>query len=407
MSATQLKTIIPGVVMRTGTNIRSIRFSCMVRGSRFTMTYTDLPVEMLVDCKGRPTRELRDAYTAWKTSKEEEIGVVGKYGRREPTIGQMIDAWEKFATKRSVDPRYMRPTESSIRLVLLCFRYCYEQAGLSRDDNYTKLVNEKTLREVFDGFVEKGLAGITAWNYVTSIGSITAKWTEPYWENLGYIVRRCRMPDAGLAKDPPRYRRPSQDLLDKQDLFYASLQDLDDKQPFLVATMALQFAMRPVDIGRLTADNFVRGQDGCMYLSYTPQKTMHSSKRIVTWKIPESVWGAIREYAGERLDAGETMISSIRYVVANKINPAMRKFCGMEDSTMALYEYRKRCIDYVYHHYGINAAVAISGDSAQTIEYHYFDPTMTTMAPTFMTVPIKPVESSAAKEDEKDEITVA
>jgi len=406
MSPTQLKTLIPGVTLRTGKEGRSIRFSCMVNGTRFTTTYKDLPVDVMVDYRGRPTRELRDAYDSWRTSKENELGVVGKSCLRAPSLLEMVTAWKDFATKRSLDPRYLKPSQRTIATAVKNFRYCWEEAGLDENDSYRNLVNEDTLRDVFDKFIERNLSGVSAWSYLMSVQTLTSPWTQPYYEKLGYLVRKARMPDAGLAKNAPRYFRPSQEMIDRQDLFYASLQDLDDKRPFLVATMAIQFAMRPNDIGRLKSDNFIKGADGCIYLSYVPNKTKMSSGRRVTWKVPDAVWGAIRAYAGDRLDAGKTMIQSVRYICDYKLNPAMRKACNMEDSNKGVYEFRKRCIDYVYHHFGINAAVAISGDRAETIQYYYFDPSMTTMAPTFMTVPIQPV-SSEPEEEEKHGQSVA
>lgn len=389
MATTELKTVIPGVQMRIGKHGRTIRFACMVRGTRFTEMYTGVPVEILVDSKGRGTRQLRDAYNAWKTQCEEKVGVTGRYGMKEPTLGELIAAWEKMATQRSADPRYMQPKAKTITNALIGFRACMKEAGLTDDDNHRSLMNDKTLKEVFDSLIRRGISGVSAWTYVMSTQTVTSPWTKDHYERLGYLVSKPKMPDAGLVRDPPRYKRPSKELMDKQDLFYAKLQDLDDKRQFLAVSMALHLAMRDEDIGLLTSDNFFRGQDGRMYLTYTPQKTRHSSKRIVTWPIPEALWDQIREYAGERLDAGKTMISSIRYIVEQKINPAMRMFCGMEDHTKAFYEYRKRCIDYVYHHFGLNAAVAISGDSASTIEYYYYDPAMDTMAPSFETVPIR------------------
>ena len=405
MASTQLKTIFPGVTLRCGKEGRTIRFACMVRGTRFTKTYGDAPVDVLVDVKGRPTRQLKDAYNGWKTECEEEVGVGSRYGLREPTLGEMMRRWEEFATERSRDPRYQRPTERTIQTALKNFRYCYEVLGLGENDNYRKLYNDEALRTCFDKFIQKGLAGVSAWSYLMSVQTLTSPWTARQWEKYGYLVRKAKMPDPGLAKDAPRYRRPSKELMEKQDLFYASLQDADDKDPFLVATMALQFAMRPEDIGRLKAENFVQGDDGRIYLSYMPWKTHLSSKRVVTWPIPEPIWNQIREYAGERLDRGEKMIRSIRYVCNGKLNPAMRLFCGMDTSTKAIYEYRKRCIDYVYHNFGIKEAVAISGDNASTIEYYYFDPAMTTMAQTFMTVPVRGIAAAAQdgqEEGEKD-----
>ena len=403
MASTQLKTVIPGVVLRVGKEGRSIRFACMVRGTRFTETFTDVPVEMLIDSKGKATRQLRDIYNGWKTKKGEEVGVTGKSGLREPTLGEMLKWWEKFAIERSRDPRYQKPSARSIETALKNFRYCYEILELTKDDNYRKLFNENALQEAFDKFIERGVAGVTAWSYIVSVQTLSAAWTERKWEKCGFLVRRPKMPDPGKAKEAPRYQRPSKELMEKQDLFYASLQDLQDKDPFLVATMVLQFAVRPEDVGLLTSQNFIRGEDGRIYLSYIPNKTKNSSGRRVTWPVPEPIWQQIREYAGDRLDRGEPLVKSVKYVCNTKINPAMRMACGMEGSTKAIYEYRKRCIDYVYHHFGINAAVAISGDNASTIEYYYFDPAMTTMAQTFMTVPIRGVATATQNGQEEGE----
>lgn len=405
MASTQLKTVIPGVVLRFGKEGRSIRFYCMVRGTRFTETYQDVPIDLLIDPKGKPTRQLKDAYNAWKTARQKDVGVVGKSGMREPTLGQMLDCWKQFALERSRDPRYMKPTERSIDTACKNFRYSFEAIGLTENDNYRKLYNDRALQDAFDALLERGISGVSAWSYITAVQTFTSPWTERHWEKAGFIVRRPRMPDPGKARESPRYQRPNKEMIEKQDLFYAALQDMKDKKPFLVATMVLQFAMRPNDVGRLTAENFIRGEDGRIYLDYVPNKTKNSSGRRVTWPIPEPVWQQIRKYAGERLDAGKTLVNSVRSICNNKINPAMRIFCGMESSTKAIYEYRKRCIDYVYHHLGINAAVAISGDNAQTIEYYYYDPTMTTMARTFMTVPIRVATAAEQNEAEMAENT--
>ena len=392
MADSVYKTVLPGVQTRDGKRMRSIRFTCMVNGTRFTKTYDDAPYDLLIDRKGRASRQLKDAYAAWKTSCEERLGVVRRYGLREPTLGEMLAAYERFATERSHDPRFRKPRERTIRCAVKNFRIVMREGGLSLDDNYTKLFNETTPQRIFDSFLAREgarkITGLSAWGYICSLQALTAAWTKPYYERLGFLVRGVKMPDAGLVSDPPRYQRPSQEMIDRQDLFYSSLQELDDKRLFLVASMVLHLAMRPEDVGQLRTDNFCTGADGRVYLSYVPMKTMHSSKRRVTWPVPEALWEQIRAYAGERLDAGETMVKSVR-AVCDRLNPAMRLACGMTDTTKALYEFRKRCIDYVYHHFGINAAVAISGDKASTIEYYYFDPTMTTMAPTFETVAIR------------------
>ena len=384
-----IKTIMPGVMLREGKRKRAIQFACMINGQRFSCTYDDAPIDVLIDQRSRPTRQLKNAYNAWRTSCEEDVGEIKRYGLREPTLGEMMDAYEKFATERSYDPRFRKPRLRTIANSLVSFRTVMREGGLHETDGYRKLYNEATAKRIFDSLLrpERGLTGVSAWAYICSLQTLAAEWTKPYYERKGYLVKSVKLPDAGLVKDAPRYQRPTQDLIARQDQFYSSLQEREDKRLFLVASMVLQLAMRPEDVAALTAENFVRAADGRIYLDYIPQKTMYSSKRRVRWPVPPALWDRIRAHAGSRLDAGDTLIDRFQSV-CHRLNEEMRTSCGMERSTKALYEFRKRCIDYVYHQFGINAAVAISGDNASTIEYYYLDPSMTTQAPQFETVAI-------------------
>ena len=46
MSDSAYKTVMPGVQARAGVRMRSIRFSCMVNGTRFSKTYDDAPYDV-------------------------------------------------------------------------------------------------------------------------------------------------------------------------------------------------------------------------------------------------------------------------------------------------------------------------------------------------------------------------
>ena len=75
--ATKNKTIIPGVVLRKwkGGN-KSIRFSCMINGNRFSKT-CDMPVDLMVDpTTGRPTADLRAEYNVWVEQCSHKVGKV-------------------------------------------------------------------------------------------------------------------------------------------------------------------------------------------------------------------------------------------------------------------------------------------------------------------------------------------
>jgi len=110
-----------------------------------------------------------------------------------------------------------------------------------------------------------------------------------------------------------------------------------------------------------------------MHLAYKPNKTAESSNRRVDWPLQPELWEQIRAIAGERLDAGLPLVPKANRVY-NKINTSMRLACDMSAKGKASYELRKLCIDTVYHTYGADYAVAISGDKRETIEKYYSDP---------------------------------
>lgn len=381
MATTRVETIMPGVIMRTGARGKSIRFACMVKGTRFQEPFTKLPAALCLDARGRPTRALKDAYAAWKAACEERVGVGDKYGLREPTVSELVENWERWAWERHRDPRYQQPSENTIRNALNSFKQLCTVAGIRGDENYRRLLNTDTLSDAFGKMVAGGLTGVTAWTYVSCVQTLTSRWTEPYWLKFGFLVKQPKMPDPGKAKDPPRYIRPSQELMTLQDKFYASRLDLRDKRAYLLISCMFFGAMRPIDVGHLTAENFFE-KDGNWFCHYTPIKTKNTSGRQVTWALPQALWEQFREFAGERLDAGDHLVPHW-VALCKALNPTMREYCGMPPETFskAIYAYRSRCIDHVYHTKGLAEAVSISGDRADTIEYFYFDPAMQVVTP--------------------------
>lgn len=389
MATTQVKTIIPGVQLRTGKRGKALRFCCMIQGNRFQEAYEKVPLAVLVAEGDKPTKLLKECYNEWYDSCLTRMGFGGAVVAHEPTLGELVDKYEELADARSRDPRFMSPKERTYKNYVKNFKYLVKAAGLSLEDKYWKLYDTDKLQEIFELLIgdEYEMTGTSAWTYVNVVANVAPRWAIPYFERAGLQVKVPAMPDVGRAKKPQRYKRPTSAELDKQDIFYASLAEKEDSRLFLMGSMVLQLAMRPNDAGQLTAENFFEGKDGRHYLSYTPSKTANTSGRIVTWPLPTALWEQIRKYAGERLDKGEKLIPNWKHV-CNILNADMRKECDMNGSK-ALYEWRKRCIDYVYHHFGTNAATAISGDRAETIEYYYFDPKMDLAAPTFETIPIK------------------
>ena len=85
--AEKTKTIIPGVILRKYSDgNKSLRFSCMINGNRFTKT-CDMPIDLMIDPRtGRPTADLRAEYNVWVEQCSHKVGKVLRFGLKIPTI---------------------------------------------------------------------------------------------------------------------------------------------------------------------------------------------------------------------------------------------------------------------------------------------------------------------------------
>lgn len=371
--ATKDKTVIPGVVLRkwSGGN-KSLRFSCMINGNRFTKT-CDMPVDLMIDPNtGRATADLRAEYNVWVEQCSHKVGKVMRFGLKIPSIDELIATYKKIATIRSLDPNYKKPTERSIETAAKNFKHCVAASGLSGERPYTELMDSDMIRHIF-ATLSMRMKGVSAYSYVASLQTVTARWTLLKYKDLGFKVDAPLMPDFGNAKRPPEYKMLTAEQKAKIQAWYASLATDDDRQLYLAASIVAQLAVRPNDVARLTAENFIQGDDGYVHLAYRPHKTIESSNRRVDWPIYPALWELVRDVAGERLDEGKTLIKGAR-TVFDKLNRSMRAACGMEDWNKAVYELRKLCVDTVRREQGVDAAVAISGDRRETIDRYYSDP---------------------------------
>lgn len=368
------KTVMPGVVVRKlASGGRSVRFSCMINGRRFTKT-CELPIELLVDSKtGRPTGDLRAEYNIWVEQCSHKVGKVLKAGYRMPTLSELVATYEKIATARSLDPNYRKPSARAIETAVKNFKYCVQESGLDMERPYVDLMDPDMVRRVFDRF-SKRMKGISAWSYIMSLRTVTASWTLPKYRDLGYAVEPPTMPDVGNIKRAPEYKMLSPEMKAKIEAWYTGLAKEDDKRLYLAASIVAQLAVRPNDVARLTAENFVKyPEDPHVHLVYRPHKTLESSNRRVDWPISAALWDQVCAVAGDRLREGKTLIEAPRSVF-DRLNQSMRKACGMEDWNKAVYELRKLCVDTVRREQGVDAAVALSGDRRETIDRYYSDP---------------------------------
>lgn len=373
----KLKFVAPGIQARFGKKGNSIRYFATVAGSRVTsQCRLEQPFDMLVNPKThKATKLLKDDYAAWVAREEEKSGAVGG-GMHKPTCGELIEVYERIATERCMNPNFGTPTKRSIYAACNNYRHCVAEAGLTMNSSIDELMDTKVIQRIFESMCTR-MRGVSAWAKITCLKSVTAYWTELKYQDLGLIVpKNVRLPDKPKSAHADQYQMMSQELREKVEEFYLKLANYQDKWMYLAASMMVELAMRPIDVGQLRAENFVddpTDPNGYKHLRYRPSKTANSSGRWVDWPIKPAHWEQIRAIAGKRLDEGLTLLPSMRYTFA-KLNPLMRVTCGLEQESKACYELRKFCIDTIYRSLGAEAAVAISGDRLETIMKYYADP---------------------------------
>jgi hypothetical protein len=375
MVSAQIKLVMPGVTVRCGKRGKTVRFACMVNRQRFT-AQCSLPVDLLVDPKtGRPTRLLRQEYSKWVDECSVKTGARKSGMLLIPSIADIIKHYEDMAWERNRDPNHNKPSSRSIETAIKNFRYCVEASGLRDSRPYTELMDVDMIRKIFKHFMDSGVKGTTAWSYVASLQTITAKWTIVAYRDRGFDVRPPLIPDVGKAREAPSYQQLTPELDRKIDEWILQLDQNAGKDVVLYVMLINNLAIRPNDMGQLTAENFPLSENGHHRLCYVPQKTRESSNRRVDIEIPDAAWEQIYALSKERYDAGEKILPAWKYF-ETVVNTSMRLACGMpvEKYSKASYELRKRCLHRVMISQGIDVAVQLSGDRRDTLEKYYVDP---------------------------------
>lgn len=371
----QLKNICPGVQVRSGKRGKTIRFSCMIRGRRFAEMCHE-PLELMIDPHtGRPTRTLRQEYNKWVDQCAAKAGIRNTAVLKVPTIAELIDTYEQIAWERNRDPNHNKPSARSIDTAVKNFNYCLEASGLRDSRPYSELMDVDMIRHIFKVFMDSGMKGTSAWSYVSALQSVTARWTIVAYRDRGFEVKAPLIPDFGKAREAPSYQQLSPELDRKIDEWIMQLDKNADPASLFYVVMMNNLAIRPNDMGQLTADNFPLSDNGHHRFCYIPQKTKESSNRRVDIEIPDALWEQIYSLTKERYDAGEILLPNWKYV-ESMVNASMRLICGMpaKDYCKASYELRKRCLHRVMISQGIDVAVQLSGDRRDTLEKYYVDP---------------------------------
>lgn len=371
MKQGKLVTVRPGVVAMFGKKRITMRYYVSINGKRYTTTGR-LPYADAVNQKThKPTKALNEDYAVWCMSLESDANARTN-GLKIPTIRELMEEYDTIANERLNNPLFGKPGTKAINATLYNVRHVYEAAGLTDDRLITDLFDKHTVQKAFD-VLGRQVRAISAWSYILGLKSITAHWAINKYEARGYLVEPAKIPDKPTAANAPQYHLLPDDKKEKINNWYMSLADCPDRNMRLAASMTYQLAVRPIDTGYITADNFRQDpSDGLVHLVYKPHKTQMSSGRIVDWPVLPALWKEIREIAGERLDAGHALLRS-PVTTYKKLNASMRAACDMTGNK-AVYELRKLCIDTIRRTMSSDHAVAISGDRRDTIDKYYSDP---------------------------------
>lgn len=393
MKSAKIKSVMPGVTVRVGKRGRSVRFACMVNGVRHTKT-CELPVDLLVADNGSPTRELKSEYGRWVNECTVKSGKTGRIGLRVPTIKELIDAYREIAWKRQADPRFKK-ADRTIETAIKNFNYCLHASGLRDTRPYTDLVNYDMVRRIADYFVRSkddggsGLSALSAWTYISSLQSVTAKWTLVEYRYKGFLVESQTLPKQslfGISADPKQYEELPRKVVAQIWEWYQELGSggvesggvVEWSQAFY-ATCMLELAMRPKDIGELTAENFPLSANGHHRLVYRPTKTRESSNRRVDIEIPDALYEKLRALKPEEFGGSELFVPHLRGT-EDAVNESLRAAVPwLKEKQKASYELRKLCIHTILvtpveQGGGVDQAVRLSGDRRDTIEKYYCDP---------------------------------
>lgn len=244
------------------------------------------------------------------------------------------------------------------------------KSGLVNEKDSVNTLTGKILRQWMDKMILNGMKPLSAHSYIQGIRTLFGRWIRTYYEDRGWCVPQ--FPTIPSIKRDYRYHAPSQAKIQKLKEWYVSLDNTTPK--WMVVTMMLCYAMRNGDVSRLTRDNFVIGEDGRMYLEYTPHKTMHSSARVVHWPLQEGHWELFDKILPETGDLNQIIhYKAATYLdIFTEVNKDMRAL-GFTGSKGA-YELRKIATNSMYKKYGVEMAVSLSGDDIKTILKHYADP---------------------------------
>lgn len=361
-----------------------------------------------LNAKGKPTQALRTWFKLFLDQVDNEKWRELEESRQRsssPTLKELSDLYLEIAAveyTKTKEPKPASATQNASSLLRIA-----KACGVSEEDRVDGLTAETIEKWVADYCMknaERGLdrARTSAWSQIAQARSVWTAWTRPY-----YTARAIKLPECLFGWPSPKrnyaqaYRRPPEALREATVKWYNNLEELLPGS-WAAATLMMQFAMRPGDASALKWENITPNGDSYT-LRYVPQKTHGRTEkpRAVTWPMSAALYARLKKAGGaDYVVPGDS--PTVRYnVFQTGLNPMMRGVGWDELSyDKACYELRKLCIDAVYRKFGIERAVQISGDNAQTILRYYADPQIDGLAPVDISAIVcstpRPVESSSS-----------
>ncbi len=401
-----------------------IYFRMMVAGRR-EMEKSPLQGIAAVNSKGKITPELQKLALGFRMRllNRDYYSQNDNAKKHVPTFREFLDKYEEIAAEERIKNR--QPGERATQTAINSFSILVEDCGFKWTEPITKLTTSAV-----DHFIvrkiKEGLEPVSAWSYASSARSTRAKWALPYYRELNWDVPVFEMP-VRKDKKPPRYQRPSKEVLEAVEKWYWDLTDkvfsrgtepanqdkgncaepanqdkgncaepanqdpgscaVRGKEPTRVdyeiwwaATAMLRFAMRNSCAERISPRNFFE-REGIHYLRWLPHKT-ERTQRWVTWSVhPDFMEKINKVIEALDLDEDDHILDHPR-MRFERLNSEVRKIHDwFKEKEKAAYELRKICIDNLFHKLGAEKTSALTGEDMKTIAYFYADVTIADMEP--------------------------
>jgi len=220
---------------------------------------------------------------------------------------------------------------------------------------------------------------ITGWGYINQTKCLFSSWAKTYYKEYGISLPSIDWPRP--KRNPSKkYKRPSNELRQATIQWY---KDLETKNPqqWCMVTMAIQFGMRWGDVERSKMEWF---NDG--HLDYSPKKTegRTNAPRSVRWPHSEDLFERLKKALNGQSHISGDRCTKDRMDDHNQIIQEMRQI-GWQEFRAPFHELRKLCVDAIYRAGGLEKAVQISGDNAQTVIAFYSDPRLENIKPVDIT----------------------